>query len=379
MTPEPARSGASLAGPEPRAVSPPGRRRGLRTTLPPLFWASLLLAALGCAEDQSPSPFQNDQGIDAAALESVYEEARAIPGAFSLLVQRHGELVAEEYFHGFTPDSLHDVRSVTKSVISLLVGVAIQEGFIPSVDEPMGTYLSAVVDSIRVELAQTPIRYLLMMSSGLDWHELDRGTSYSEWWQAEDMIQHVVDLAIVHQPGARFIYNTGASHLLSVILTEATGMPTLDFAREFFFDPMGFMGVSWLQETRGYYTGGMGLRITARDMMKIGQMVLDGGLYEGTWIVPGPWIAESTASHLPTEGAVPFGQEYGYLWWVGQAGGREYSFANGYGGQFIFVARDLDLVVVAQSDWRGKGWDEAGQQWYQVASLIVEGILPAVR
>jgi CubicO group peptidase (beta-lactamase class C family) len=344
-----------------------------------LLLGVFLTGALGCGEDRTPSPFQNDQGIDAAALEAVYEEARAIPGSFSLLVQRHGALVAEEYFHGFTPDSLHDVRSVTKSVISLLAGIAIQEGFIPSVNEPMGSYLSSVVDSIRPELAQTPIRYLLMMSSGLDWHELDRGNSYSEWWQSDDMVQHVVDLPIAHQPGARFIYNTGASHLLSVILTEATGMPTLDFARQYLFDPMDFSGATWLQENRGYYTGGMGLRITARDMMKIGQMVLDGGLYEGSRLVPGPWIAESTASHLSTQDAVPFGPEYGYLWWVGEGSGRHFFFANGYGGQFILVDPELDLVIAAQSDWRGKGWDEAGQQWYQVASLVVEGILPAVR
>jgi CubicO group peptidase (beta-lactamase class C family) len=120
-------------------------------------------------------------------------------------------LVAEEYFHGFTPDSLHDVRSVTKSVVSILIGAAIEAGYIPSVDEPIGTYLSPVVDSIREEVAATPIRYFLMMSSGLDWHELDRGTSYSEWWQSDDMIQFVVDLPIVHALGAQFIYNTRAS------------------------------------------------------------------------------------------------------------------------------------------------------------------------
>jgi CubicO group peptidase (beta-lactamase class C family) len=243
----------------------------------------------------------------------------------------------------------------------------------------MGTYLSPVVDSIRPEVAQTPIRFLLLMSSGLDWHELDRGNSYSEWWQSDDMVQHVVDLPIVHQPGARFIYNTGASHLLSVILTEATGMPTLDFARQYLFDPMGFSGASWLQENRGYYTGGMGLRITARDMMKIGQMFLDEGVYAGTRIVPASWVSESTTPHLSTGNAIPFGPEYGYLWWVGEGSGRDFYFANGYGGQFILVDPELALVIVAQSSWRGTDWDEAGEQWYEVLSLLVEGILPAVQ
>jgi CubicO group peptidase (beta-lactamase class C family) len=365
-------------------VSPYTPRAPENATFPLKLRAWIVLLALcsplciGCGESPTADAFENDQRIDPVALESAYAGARAIPGSFSLLVQRNGILVAEEYFHGFAPDSLHDVRSVTKSVISALVGIAIEEGFIPSVDEPIGTYLTPVVDSIREAVAGIPIRSFLMMSSGLDWHELDRGSSYSDWWASDDMVQHVVDLPIVHEPGARFIYNTGASHLLSVVLTEAAGISTLEFARAYLFDPMGFSDAAWLQENRGYYTGGMGLRITARDMVKIGQMFLDGGVYQGTRIIPSSWVSESTASHLGTGNAVPFGQEYGYLWWVGQGGGRDFFFANGYGGQFILVDPDLALVVVAQSSWRGKDWDEAGEQWYEVLSLIVEGILPAV-
>ena len=338
----------------------------------------LFLTGQGCSSDPTGAAFENDQGIDASALESVYSGIRALPGSFSLLVQRNGVLVAEEYFNGFTPDSLHDVRSVTKSVISILVGIAIEEGFISSADEPMGTYLTPVVDSIRDEVADISIRHFLMMSSGLDWHELDLGDSYSEWWQSSDMVQHIVDLPIVHAPGARFIYNTGASHLLSVVLTEATGMPTLDFARQYLFDPLGFSGSSWLQENRGYDTGGMGLRITARDMMKVGQMFLDGGVYQGAQVVPEAWVTQSVTPHLSTQDAVPFGPEYGFLWWVGEGGGRDFYFANGYGGQFIIVDPGLELVIVAQNSWRGLGWTLAGEQWYEVIQLLVEGILPAV-
>jgi CubicO group peptidase (beta-lactamase class C family) len=234
-----------------------------------------------------------------------------------------------------------------------------------------------VVDSIRPALAETSIRHFLMMSSGLDWHELDGGSSYGEWWQAEDMIQHVVDLPIVHVPGGRFIYNTGASHLLSVIVTEATGLPTLDFARLHLFEPLEFRDSSWLQENRGYFTGGMGLRITARDMMKLGQTLLDGGRHNGDQIVPSEWVTESTSRHISTQDAVPFGPGYGYLWWVGEGNGQGYYLANGFGGQFILVAPGLDLVVVAQSRWRGMSWDDAGAQWYRVLRLIVEEILPA--
>ncbi len=339
----------------------------------------LLVGLPGCDTSPTGSPFVNDQGMDPRGLASAYEMAREIPGSLSLLVQRHGQLVAEEYFHGFAPDSLHDVRSVTKSVVSILLGLAIEDGLISSVDAPVGPYLTPVVDSIRPELAETSIRHFLMMSSGLEWHELGGGSSYGEWWQSEDMIQHVVDLPFVHEPGERFLYNTGASHLLSVILTEATEMPTLDFARLRLFGPLGFSDSSWLQENRGYYTGGMGLRITARDMLTLGQMFLDGGRHEGVPIVPSDWVTESTARHLSTDGVMPFCTGYGYLWWVCEGSGQNFYLANGFGGQFILVAPQLDLVVVAQSHWRGMSWDDAGAQWYQVLSLIVEEILPAAR
>jgi CubicO group peptidase (beta-lactamase class C family) len=356
----------------PLGFSTPGHGESLRCVLLSLF------LVLGCESDPAAPPFPETQGIDPEVLESVYSDIRSIPGSFSLLVQRNGELVAEEYFHGFTADSLHDVRSVTKSVISILVGIAIEEGFISSIDDPVGPYLAPVVDSIREEVANTSIRHFLMMSSGLDWHELDRGNSYSLWWQADDMVQHVVDLPIVHAPGARFIYNTGASHLLSVVLTQATGMPTLDFARQVLFHPMGFSGSSWLQENRGFYTGGMGLRITARDMMKIGQMFLDGGLHEGTRILPEAWVQESVSPLLPTGDVSPFGEGYGLLWWIGSGAGRDFFYANGYGGQFILVDPELNLVVVAQNSWRGTYWDEAGEQWYRVLSCLVEDLLGQV-
>ncbi len=365
----------SGVNPTPRTI---GLLQGPATPLLGLGLLLGLLPYLACTPSAADLPPDRTEGIDPQVLEAVYDQVRAIPGSLSLLVQRNGTLVAEEYFHGSTADSLHDVRSVTKSVVAILTGLAIREGFIPSVNEPVGTYLAEVVDSIRPELARVPIRQFLTMSSGLDWHELDGGRSYNEWWQSDDMIQFVVDLPMVHPPGARFIYNTGASHLLSVILTQATGMPTLDFARENLFNPMEFSGSSWLQENRGYYAGGMGLGITARDMVKLGQMFLDGGVYRGRRIVPESWVRESVTPWILTAGAVTYGQEYGYLWWIGEGAGRDFYFANGYGGQFILVDPDLELVVVAQNRWRGLGWEAAGRQWYRVLTTLVEDLLPAV-
>jgi len=339
----------------------------------------LVLLVSACDSDAIPFeprfPEAANHGIDALLLELAYVQAEEIGGIQSLLVQRNGVLVAEGYFHNFEPNTLHDVRSVTKSAISLLIGIAIDKGYIDSIDQTLGEFLPAGYSTDEVK-SQITIRSLLMMSSGLDWHEMDGGDSYSDWWYSDDMIQHILDLPIVHEQGESFIYNTGASHLLSIILTEATGMSTLDFAREHLFTPVGITSSDWLLLREQHYAGGMGMRITALAMMKIGQMVLDEGMYGGTRIVSAGWVSESTRSHISTDNAVYFGPEYGYLWWVGQEDGHDLYFANGYGGQFIVVVPDLNLVVVASSSWSGMGWDAAGAQWYTVISLIMDGILP---
>ena len=352
-----------------------------KSALARILLLGLVLSVPACDSDttsfQPRFPLAAEHGIDALVLELAYVQAEEIEGIQSLLVQRDGVLVAEGYFHDFDPTTLHDVRSVTKSTISLLIGIAIDKGYIESIDQHLGEFLleGYSTDERRSEIT---IRSLLMMSSGLDWHELDGGDSYSDWWYSYDMIQHVLDLPVVHEQEERFIYNTGASHLLSVILTEATGMSTLDFAREHLFIPMGITSSDWVLLREQHYAGGMGMRITARAMMKIGQMVLDEGMYDGTRIVSADWVRESTRSHISTGNVMYYGSDYGYLWWVGEAHGHDLYFANGYGGQLIVVVPERDLVMVASSWWGCLGWDAAGEQWYSVLSLIMEGILPQV-
>ncbi len=217
------------------------------------------------------------------------------------------------------------------------------------------------------------------MTCGLAWHELDGGDDYSRWVSSPDMVQYVIDLPWEHHPGEVFHYHTGCTHLLAVVLAEATGTPMLDFARAHLFGPLGIDQVEWWQDERGYYTGGMGIFLRPKDMLKIGQLFLRGGVWEGTRVLSADWILESTASHVSTGNAVPFGSEYGYLWWVGHGQGRDFYFANGYGGQFIVVAPDLDLVIVATSTWRGMTWDEAGTQWGGVLGVVVNGVLASVQ
>jgi len=355
----------------------------------PLRWSckalavSLVLAATACRSDatgpETRYPEAAPHKVNAELLDQAYARARETPGIHSLLVQRNGVLIAEEYFGGSPADSLYQVWSVTKSVMSILAGIALDEGYLTSLDQTIDTFLRPIVDSLPEDKGGITIRNLLTMTSGLEWHELDGGGEYNRWVTSGDMIQYVIDLPWEHHPGEVFHYHTGATHLLSVILTEATGTPMLDFARQHLFEPLGIDQVEWWTDERGYYTGGMGLNLRPLDMLKIGEMFLRDGTWNGVQVVPAAWVRASTTPQVSTGNAVPFGPEYGYLWWVGHGQGRDFYFANGYGGQFILVSPALDLVIVTTSGWRGLTWEEAGAQWSGVIGLVVNGVLPAVQ
>ena len=352
-----------------------------RTGILPALCALLALAACGDGPSgpNSRFPAAAENGIDARQLEDAYLQAEETPGLLSLLVQRHGVLVAEAYFNGSSADSLDQVWSVTKSVTSILTGIALEQGYLSSLDQTLGDFLIPLVDSLPADKASIPLGHLITMTSGLEWHELDGGGQYNEWVTSGDMIQYAVDLPWRDPPGEVFHYNTAATHLLAVVVAQATGVPLLDFARQHLFGPLGIQEAEWWTDERGYYTGGMGLFLRPRDMMKLGELFLREGNWQGTRVLSADWVRASTTAQVSTGHAVPFGDDYGYLWWVGHGQGRDFYFANGYAGQFILVAPALDLVVVATSAWQGHTWNSAGAQWSGVVHLIVDGVLPAVR
>ena len=345
--------------------------------------AMALLVAAACSDDaagpEASFPKAAAQGINADLLDRAYADARVTPGIRSLLVQRHGVLVAEEYFNGCAADSLEQVWSVTKSVMSILTGIALDRGDLNGLDQTLSEFLTPLVDSLPPDKERITVRQLLTMTSGLQWHEMDGGGEYNRWVKSPDMIQYVVDLPWAYAPGTTFLYNTGGSHLVSVVLTEATGTSTMEFAQRHLFEPLGITNATWWQDERGFYTGGMGLSLRPIDMMKLGELFLREGVWGSVRVVSKAWVRESTAPFVSTNNAVPFGPQYGYSWWVGRGQGRDFYFANGYAGQFILVAPALDLVVVATSAWRGHTWTTAGAQWGGVMDVVVNGVLPAVQ
>jgi CubicO group peptidase (beta-lactamase class C family) len=335
-----------------------------------LLAALLSTSSLSCKDDHSTGPAEASP-----ELEEAFSLAGQNANLKCLIVWKDGQIVGEKYFHIGDYLSVHDVRSVTKSIMATLIGIAIDKGIIPSEDAPIGNYISSLVDTLEPAKAGITIRQLLSMTSGLEGNDIPDVMEYNNWISAPNQVEYTLGKRRIHQPGSAFGYNTGACHLTSVILTKAAGMSTFQFADQYLFQPLGIEANSWGKDKQGYYNGGAALSLTPQDMLKIGQLYLAKGVHNGVRIVSESWIEKATTSQITTNNILSFGPGYGYLWWVGNTGGHGYFFANGYGGQFIVVVPDLNLVVVATNVWSGVPPATASQQWSSTLTLIMNNIV----
>ena len=285
-----------------------------------------------------------------------------------LVVVRHGYLVAEAYMYPFMPGEKHIVYSCTKSVVSALVGIAIDQGHISSVEQPLPQLFPGrtPANSDPRKHAMT-LEHVLTMTTGLDCRDsyLYRWQGLHEMERSGDWVQHVLDLPMVDEPGRRFEYCNGASFLLSALLQEKTGLNALNFAQQFLFDPLGIKEVRWLSNPHGVTIGWSDLYMTPRDMAKIGYLYLHRGQWDGRQIVSADWVASSTKKHT----AATLEDGYGYQWWVAS---DDLYMALGYAGQFIFVLPAHDLVVVFVSSL-------PEQDFYVPQRLLEDYVVSAIR
>jgi CubicO group peptidase (beta-lactamase class C family) len=296
-------------------------------------------------------------------LAAILEHGYRIDG---VLVVRHGHLVLESYQHPYRRDSLHSINSCTKSVLSALIGIAIDQGHIGGVHQRVLDLLPGRTAANMDELkSQMTLEHLLTMTTGLACRDsyLYRWSGFREMERSPDWVQFVLDLPRIDDPGTRFEYCNGASLLLSAILQEATGMNALAFAQERIFEPLGIARVEWPSIPQGISTGWGGLRMHPRDMAKFGLLYLQEGSWDGRHLVPASWVEASTHKHIPAT----LQDGYGYQWWIAENG---VYMALGYGGQFIFVSPSLDMVVVAVSDLEER-------DFYRPQDLLNEYIIPA--
>ena len=284
------------------------------------------------------------QRIDTERLGGAFARADSMPRLRSLIVQWKGQVVGEAYFGGARPDRRTNIKSVSKSVMSALVGIAIARGDIRGVDQPIGDLLPEETRGLDPVKRAITVGDLVSMRAGLASTSFD---NYGAWVSSRNWVRYVLQQPMVAERGGPMIYSTGSSHLLSAILTRATGMSTHRFAERHLARPLGIALRPWLADPQGIQFGGNDMYLTPRDMLKIGTLYLNRGLAGGREVVPAAWI---DSSFVPRTSSPWNGNRYGYGWWTRSAHGHDIRYAWGYGGQFIFVVPTLQLVVVMTSD-----------------------------
>lgn len=311
-------------------------------------------------------------GMDAGALRLAEGRARDIERMRSLLVVRRGRLVLEKYYDGATRDELADVRSVTKSVVSTLTGLAVERGYLSGLDATLGDILPPDVAELDDVERGITVRNLLTMSGGWEWVE-QGAIGYNEWIVVRDHVGYLLDKPHVATPGTTFAYNTASAHLLGVVLAQAAGKSLPALGDELLFGPLGITQRAWEPMGDSDANGGAGLELRPRDLARLGQLFLQDGWSGTNRVLPDGWVSQATTPYYTWASAAgPTHVSYGFLWWTDED--HDAYMAWGYGGQFIYVAPDRDLVVVATTRW----WDGApADQATRVLDVIVNGVVPA--
>lgn len=317
------------------------------------------------------------QGMDEAVLRATMQSIRdgGYPGVDSLVVARNNVLVAEAYYNGYGREARHDVRSASKSVTSVLAGIAIGQGLF-GVDDPIAQLIPQFDSYANLDSRKRAItvRHLLNMNSGLacnDWDASSRGNEV-KMYDSQDWVRFILDLPMASDPGGPPAYCTGGVVVLGSIISTRAGVPLDDYANTWLFNPLGISDVRWRRSPDGRATGGGGMQLRPRDMAKIGNLLINAGRWNDVPVISEGWIEQShrRVTNLGQDG-------YGFNWWKRSflvRGGSEVStFASGNGGNFIFLLPAQHLVVVVT----GSNYDSP--QIPAGFPILSGGVLPAVQ
>lgn len=294
------------------------------------------------------------------------------PNLYSLLVIRHGYLVYEKYYNGMTRKSYNPVYSVTKSFMSALTGIAIQNKLINGVDQKLSDFFPEYFNTItNSKIKNLTIQNTLTMTAGLE--SIDN--NYIGYFTSSDWLKYTLDRPLIADPGKKFIYNTGMPHFLSALITKASKMNTYDYANKVLLKKIGITIPQWDKDPLGYYAGGTGINLTPVDMAKFGYLYLKNGSWDGEQVIPKQWIADTTKKYI----SVSPGIDYGYLFWIQTLKDKVYNKsyytyrADGAGGQRIVVVPSLDMVVVITANINMTSIDNT-----ETLDIVPDYVLPAV-
>jgi len=270
--------------------------------------------------------------------------AASLPRLYSLTVSHRGTTVFEHYAKGRPATRAANVKSASKSIISALTGIAIERGLIKSAAQPIAAFFPELNKAADLRKRAITVEHLLTMRTGL---ESTSGPNYGRWVTSPNWVAHALARPMITDPGTAMQYSTGTSHILSALLTRVSKTSTWQFAQSALGKPLGIQIARWPQDPQGIYFGGNDMLLTPRQMVAFGELYLRRGRVNGQQIVPAAWVDTSCVPR--TSSRFDPGREYGYGWWIDEVGGHTACYAWGYGGQFILVFRELDLVVAVTS------------------------------
>ena len=377
-----------------------------------LMVADLLLLAAACRQATAPATSPHDRGdgwttaepsdvgLDGQALVRMTQSILSGDWGHihALLIERRGKLAYEAYFAGpdqrwgrdlgtVEPDAdrLHDLRSVSKTVTSTLVGIALGRGEIDSVDTPIVDLLPERSEALSGAKRAITLRHLLTMSSGLEWDESlpysDPRNDERRLIDSEDPVGFVLGRQLVHEPGSTWTYSGGSTHLLGAILERRTGRPLAEYAAEVLFGPLAIVETEWLGNLAGIPAAASGLRMRPRDLAKIGSLFLHQGRWNGTQVVPPAWVEAALKAQAetpdPETPSFVLLAGYGYQWWINSfdtsLGPLDVMAAVGNGGQRLILVPELDLAVTLLS-----GDYNDPRHFWTPERLLIRHIIPAV-
>lgn len=344
----------------------------------------------------------HDAGFDVERLAALTRDLREgrWGNIHALLISRNGQLVYEEYFEGlderigegerhvvFAPSTLHDIRSISKTVTATLVGIALDQGLLPSVDTPLAELLPDYRHLLTGPKATLTLRHVLTMSTGLAWDEdslpyTDLGNDERRLSLSDDGVAFVLARDLVMPPGSTFQYSGGSTNLLAEVLKRATGEPLEVYAERVLFEPLGITNWEWQPTGNVRPSPYAGLRLTGRDLAKIGQFHLDGGVFADRRIISEAWTREAIRSHVtvPADDTTPdfvLEDGYGYQWWSSRfsfpTGVHEVATAIGNGEQRVLVIPHLEMVATFLAGF----YDDTENGWTP-ERILMEAIIPAV-
>jgi CubicO group peptidase (beta-lactamase class C family) len=360
----------------------------MRAIHPTILFLLLCLLNLSCSDNPTAINFfstyewetstPEEQGINSSQLNAAFQEAEKRTHIYSIVVIKNGYLIGEKYYNSYNKNSAFNIRSVSKSFLSAMTGIAIREKFIKNVDEKMlDFYPEYVTGDLDQRKFNITIEHLLTMQGGIE-NELN---NYMTLLNSTNWVKETIEYPLLYTPGERFSYNTFHTHILSGIITKTTEMSTLDFGQKYLCDPLEIKIHEWEQGPQGIYFGGNNMFLTTRDIAKLGYLYLNNGMLNNKQIVQEDWVSESLTNQLSST-IGDWGElknvGYGYLWWLGEIKEYKVFLALGFGGQFVINFPELDMIVAVNSDPYINSWELADENERSALDVVAIYILPSV-